>query len=80
MIDPREREALVEAAASAWRPRRPGGSLGPHPAWADLDEAGRREAYEAGRLARRLEAALDREGLSAAGRAVLARVRAAADG
>lgn len=75
MIDPQAREELVEAASSAWRPRRPDGSLGPHPAWADLDEAGRLEAYRAARLSRRLEAALDPEGLSAAGRAVLARVR-----
>lgn len=46
MTDPRVPEELVEAAAGAWRPRRPDGSLGPHPAWADLDEAGRREAFE----------------------------------
>jgi len=77
MTDPRVREELVEAAAGAWRPRRPDGSLGPHPAWADLDEAGRREAFEAARLSRRLEAALDAEGLSSTARAVLARIRGA---
>jgi len=75
VIDPRLREELVEAASSAWRPRRPDGSIGPHPAWADLDDAGRREAYEAARVARRIEAALDADGLSAAGRAVVERVR-----
>jgi hypothetical protein len=77
MNDPRVREELVEAAAGAWRPRRPDGSLGPHPAWADLDEAGRREAFEAARVARRLEAALDPEGLSSTARALMARVRSA---
>jgi hypothetical protein len=77
MTDPRVREELVEAAAGAWRPRRPDGSLGPHPAWADLDEAGRREAFEAARVARRLEAALDPEGLSSTARALMARVRSA---
>jgi len=77
MTDPRVHEELVEAAAGAWRPRRPDGSLGPHPAWADLDEAGRREAFEAARLSRRLEAALDAEGLSSTARAVMARIRGA---
>ena len=75
MTDRRFREVLVEAAAGAWRPRHPGGRLGPHPAWADLDEAGRREAFEAARQSRRLEALLDPEGLSTTARAVMARVR-----
>ena len=70
-----EHELLVEKAASAWRPRRPGGGVGSHPAWHDLDEAGRAEAYEAARVARRLEAALDPEGLSSTARAVLERIR-----
>ena len=75
MIDPRAREALVEAAAGAWRPRRPGGGVGSHPAWHDLDAAGREEAFRATTLSRRLEAALDPEGLSCTARAVLARIR-----
>jgi hypothetical protein len=75
MIDPRARQILVEAAAGAWRPRRPGGGIGSHPAWHDLDAAGREEAFQAARSARRLEAALDAEGLSSTARAVLARVR-----
>lgn len=70
----RERAALVEAAAGAFRPRRPDGAIGPHPAWADLDEAGRREAHALATLSRRLEAALDPQGLSTTGRAVLARI------
>ncbi len=75
MTDRRAREALVEAAAGAWRPRRPGGGVGSHPAWNDLDPAGREEAFRAAALSRRLEAALDPEGLSSTARAVLARIR-----
>jgi hypothetical protein len=52
----------------------------PHPAWADLDEAGRREVYEATLRARALEAALDAEGLTTTGRSVLARIREAVAG
>ena len=48
-----------------------------HPSWADLDAAGRREAFEVARGARALEAALDPDGLSTTARAVLARIRAA---
>jgi hypothetical protein len=73
----RERELLVEKATSAWRPRRPGGGVGSHPAWHDLDAAGRVEAFEAARTSRRIEAALDAEGLSTTGRAVLERIRGA---
>jgi hypothetical protein len=71
-------EVPVEAAVTAWRPRDRSGAVQPHPAWADLDAAGRREAYEATLLARALEAALDFEGLTTTGRAVLARIRGAA--
>ncbi len=70
------REHLIEAAATAWRPRTRSGEIRPHPAWSDLDEAGRLEVYEASRQLRRIEAALDPEGLSATGRAALARIRA----
>jgi hypothetical protein len=69
-----ERERLVEEAASAWRPRG-ADAVRPHPAWADLDEAGRLEAFEVARVQRRLEAALDADGLSTTARAVLARIR-----
>jgi hypothetical protein len=46
-----------------------------HPAWHDLDEEGRREAFEVARQMRRLEAAADPQGLSATARALLARIR-----
>lgn len=75
MTGRREREALVEAAAGAWRPRRHGGGVGTHPAWADLDEAGRREAYELARVWRRLEAALDARGASTTVKAVMGKIR-----
>jgi hypothetical protein len=74
-MTPRERQLLVEQAASAWRPRRPGGTLAAHPAWHDLDAAGRAEAHELASVMRRLEAALDPEGLSTTARAILARLR-----
>jgi hypothetical protein len=74
MTGDRERELLIEAAVGAWRPRRADGGISVHPAWADLDAAGRTEAYQAARLQRRLEAALDEEGLSSTARAVLARL------
>jgi hypothetical protein len=72
-----DEEALIEAAAGAWRPRTPDGELRFHPAWWDLNEEGRRAAYDAGCANRALEAALDPAGLSATGRAVMSRVRGA---
>jgi len=69
-----EREALVEAAATAFRGRDPDGNVQSHPAWHDLDAAGREEAFEAARELRALEAAADPQGLSTTGRAVLARI------
>ncbi len=69
------RDELIEAAASAWRPRSATGEVRGHPSWHDLDEEGRREAYEVARRQRGIEAALDPEGLSTTGRAVMARIR-----
>ena len=81
MSEPGEdREALVEATAGAFRGRGPHGEVQSHPAWHDLDEAGREEAFDRARTLRRMEAALDPEGLSTTSRAVLARVRAASGG
>jgi hypothetical protein len=70
-----ERDALIEAATTAWRPHGgPSRAIRPHPAWADLDADGRLQVYEATRLLRRLEASLDPDGLSTTARAVLARI------
>jgi hypothetical protein len=72
----REEEELVEEAAGAWRPRDPrDGRVRAHPAWLDLGADGRVRAFDEGRRMRRLEAAVDRDGLSATGRAVVERVR-----
>ncbi|MDF1562785.1 MAG: hypothetical protein P1V51_07065 [Deltaproteobacteria bacterium] len=71
----RERAALIEAVTTAHRERSPGGRLRSAPAWHDLDAAGRQEAFDETLLQRRLEAALDPEGLSCTARAVLARIR-----
>ena len=74
-------EELIEEAASAWRPRDPrDGRARPHPAWLDLDEAGRQAAFDEAARARQLEAALDRDGLSTTARAVLARINDARRG
>lgn len=65
----------IEQAASAYRERSARGEVLPSPAWADLDVDGRREAFDRAATSRRLEAALDPDGLSTTARAVLARLR-----
>lgn len=70
-----ELELLVAAAATAWRPRDADGRVRAHPAWHDLDDAGRAQAFQATAESRALEAALDPDGLSTTARAVLARIR-----
>lgn len=70
----RERDRLIEEAVTAWRPRSPDGSILPHPAWADLQEAERLHAFDETVRARALERLLDPEGLSSTARAVLARI------
>jgi hypothetical protein len=68
-------DPLVEAVASAWRPRDPHGGVRAHPQWFDLDAPGREVAFEVARETRALESALDPRGLSTTARAVLARIR-----
>jgi hypothetical protein len=70
-----DRELLIEQLAGAHRQRDPFQRLKPHPAFFDLDEDGRDEAFGVAAELRRLEAALDPKGLSTTGRAVLARIR-----
>jgi len=71
-----DRESLIEQAASAFRGRDPrDGRAQAHPAWRDLDAAGRQAAFETAARMRAVEAALDPDGLSATARAVLARIR-----
>ena len=52
-----DREGLIEEAVLAWRPRTPDGRILEHPAWADLDEAGRQAVFEETLVMRALEAA-----------------------
>jgi len=73
-MSPEERALLIERVVSAHRARDAFDALKPEPAFFDLDEAARREAYELSLQTRRLEAALDESGLSSTGRAVLARL------
>lgn len=70
-----DREALIEAAASAHREKDHQG-VRSHPAWHDLDDEGRERAFEVATQSRTMEAALDPDGLSTTARAVLARIRA----
>ena len=70
-----DREELIEQAAGAWRPRTLSGNIRPHPAWHVLDESGRSEAHDVAFELRQIEAALDADGLSSTGRAVLTIVR-----
>lgn len=73
-MTPEERAILIERVVAAHRERDPFDGLKPEPAFYDLDEAGRREAYALAVQTRLLEAALDEAGLSSTGRAVLARL------
>lgn len=69
-------ESLIERVASAYRARDAFGHVRAAPAWHDLTAAEREEAFRRAVGDRRLEAAMDPEGLSTTARAVLARVTA----
>lgn len=75
MADPKERQALIEAAASAFRAQNAHGEILSNPAWEDLDEEGRKEAFDLAQKLRQLEAALDPKHLSSTTRSVLAKIR-----
>lgn len=72
-MTPEEEQALVEQVAGAYRPRARE-ELRYHPAWHDLGEAERVRAYEIARAMRKVEAALDADGMSTTAHAVLARI------
>ena len=72
-MTPEEEEALVEQVAGAYRPRARE-ELRYHPAWHDLGEAERLRAFEIARALRKVEAALDADGMSTTAHAVLARI------
>jgi hypothetical protein len=67
-------DLLIEQVAGAYRPPARD-ELRYHPAWHDLDDAGRRRAFERARALRTIEAALDPDGLSTTAHAVLAKIR-----
>lgn len=66
-------DELIEEVAGAFRPARASGDS-TLPAWHDLDEAGRRQAFELALSLRTLEAAVDPDGLSTTARAVLGKI------
>lgn len=72
-MDPRDR-LLLEEASSAYRPAEPAGGVREHPAFRDLDAAGRLALFDETLLLRALEQALDPGGLSTTAHAVLARL------
>lgn len=72
-----EEELLLEQVVTAHRERRVDGSIRSHPAWHDLSDEARTEAFDATMLSRQLEAGLDAGGQSTTVRAVLERIRSA---
>jgi hypothetical protein len=70
----RERQQLIDESSTAWRPRTPDGRILEHPAWADLDGASRKTAFEESLVMRVLEAAVDPDGYSTTVRAVAAAI------
>ncbi|MDP1827295.1 MAG: hypothetical protein Q8L48_28735 [Archangium sp.] len=71
----RDEELLLEQVTGAHRERHVDGTIRAHPAWHDLDDAGREEAFEATLALRKLEAALDENGFSSTVRALLSRIK-----
>ncbi|MFY9345307.1 MAG: hypothetical protein WAT39_22645 [Planctomycetota bacterium] len=71
-----DRDTLIEAAITAHRQPAPDGELAFHPAFHDLDAAGREALFAELWRQRALERALARDGLSSTARLVLRRVRA----
>lgn len=69
-----DRDRLIEAVTTAWRPLDPGQ---PRilPEWHDLDPTGRLEAFDAALELRKMEAALSPNRRSTTVEAVLARIR-----
>jgi hypothetical protein len=72
-VTPEQESQLIEEVASAYRPASTD-ELRYHPAWHDLDAAGRIRAHDVAVVNRRLEAAVDPDGMSTTARAVLARI------
>ena len=71
----RETQALIEAAVTPYRERDTDGRIVPSPAWWDLPPEALDELFVEQLLARDIERAVDPEGLSGTGKAVLGRIR-----
>jgi len=69
-----ERDALIEAAATAFRARDVSGRILPSPDWADLNPEDRDALFDLQLASRRLERAAHPRDLSSTARAVLARI------
>jgi hypothetical protein len=70
-----DEDLLIEQVAGAHRPPPTrDGALRYHPIWHDLSADARERAHDRATVLRRMEAALDDEGLSTTARAVLARI------
>ncbi len=76
-MNAREREASLEAVASAHRAVDVDGRISAAPDFWDLSAEDRELAHQRGSQLRRLEAAMDPEGLSCTGQRVLAMIRSA---
>jgi len=73
-MNQKDRDLLIEAAVTAFRERDAEGRIRFSPAWRDLPPQDREALFEAQLAARRVERAVDPEGLSTTSRAVLARL------
>jgi hypothetical protein len=71
----KELDILLEMAASPFRESDVTGRVLPAPAWLDLSPDDRERLFDLQAGSRLLERALDPEGLSGTGKAVVARVR-----
>jgi hypothetical protein len=76
-MTPAERARLVEEVVGAYREPDPRGGVRPSPAFYDLDETARRQAFDEAIVSRALEAALDPDGESSTVKAVLSILRRA---
>jgi len=74
-MNAKQRALLIEQATTAYRPHDRQWGVAAHPAFWDLDGAGRVQLHAEIERQRLLEAALDPEGLSTTARVVLARIR-----
>jgi hypothetical protein len=66
---------LLEQVVSALRERTVDGTIKSHPAWHDLEAAGRTAAFDETVRQRAIERAIDPAGVSSTIKAVLARLR-----